>query len=421
VGLTVPSDTLVKGQFAQLTVSATSNNGKPASLKTATIAYRSSNPAIASVSASGLVTAVAPGTADISADVTLNGITHSATRTFTIQPGLSVRYKFTSLPIIAKTAGTMIYAPTLQFEAVTEGPSITFRLDVPETHMYQLKLNAFKASSYGNYAIKIDGQPLSDYNFYGTTGRGTTFDPIGAAQLTQGVHQLTFENIGKNPESTNYKMGVIELELLALQDTTPPASTANVLGSISNGWYTSDVQVSLSAADTDTGVSKTEYRLDNAADWGTYTGPITLSAEGSHTLYYRSSDVAGNVEQTKTLQINIDKTAPLLTVQLDKTSIWPQNHEMVTIHATLNATDAASGVASVILTSITSNEPDSGQGDIQANIGSTDTSFSVRAERLGGGTGRIYTITYTVTDLAGHQAAASATVTVPHDQSGNQN
>jgi parallel beta-helix repeat protein len=419
VVLTVPMDTMVKGQSAQLNVSGISNNGKPSSLKTATIAYHSSNPAVASVSAGGLVTAVAPGTATITADVTLYGVTHSARRTFTIQPGISVIYPFIQLPIITKTAGTINYSPTLQFEANAAGHSITFRLDVPETHLYQLTIRTFKATSYGNYAIKLDGQPFAEYNFYGSTGTGTTFDPLGSLQLSSGVHELTFENIGKNPESTNYKMGVIELKLLALQDTVPPTTAADVQGTIHGGWYTSDVQVNLSATDGDTGVSRTEYRLDDASDWLTYAGPFTLSADGSHTLYYRSTDEAGNVEQTNTLPINIDKTAPFLTVQLDKTSIWPPDHNMVIIHALLDSSDAASGVASVILTSITSNEPDSGLGDIQANIGSTDTTFRLRAERLGSGTGRIYTITYTATDMAGNQTSASATVTVPHDESGN--
>ncbi|MCJ8012667.1 DUF5011 domain-containing protein, partial [Paenibacillus sp. KQZ6P-2] len=85
---------------------------------------------------------------------------------------------------------------------------------------------------------------------------------------------------------------------------------------------------------------------------------------------------------------------------------------------------------SVVLTSITSNEPESEEGDIQARkpeseegdiqarIGSEDTSFSLRAERSGEGTGCIYTITYTATDKAGNQTVATATVSVPHDQSG---
>jgi hypothetical protein len=42
--------------------------------------------------------------------------------------------------------------------------------------------------------------------------------------------------------------------------------------------------------------------------------------------------------------------------------------------------------------------------------------FELRAERSGVGTGRIYTITYLVTDGCGNSTSASATVTVPLSQ-----
>ncbi len=55
--------------------------------------------------------------------------------------------------------------------------------------------------------------------------------------------------------------------------------------------------------------------------------------------------------------------------------------------------------------------------DIQdAEIEEEDYEFSLRAERSGGGDGRIYTITYTATDASGNSQSASATVTVPHDK-----
>jgi endo-1,4-beta-xylanase len=92
---------------------------------------------------------------------------------------------------------------------------------------------------------------------------------------------------------------------------------------------------------------------------------------------------------------------------------------MVPIHATLVSQDNNSGPLSIVLKSITSNEPDNGKGDgntindIQgATIGTLDTDFILRAERSSKGTGRIYTITYTITDAAGNQSTAIATVKV---------
>ncbi|WP_158082111.1 OmpL47-type beta-barrel domain-containing protein [Paenibacillus ferrarius] len=207
-------------------------------------------------------------------------------------------------------------------------------------------------------------------------------------------------------------------------DKTVPVSITSVSPAApngSNGWYTSDVTVGLAVYDNLSGVASTEYQVNDGA-WTAYAGSIPAFGEGVHKVNYRSTDQAGNVEKTQTIEFKVDKTAPILNVQLDKMSLWPPNHKMVTVHAQLNSSDAGSGVASMELTSITSNEPDSGQGDIGANFGTAATSFNLRADRSGSGTGgRIYTITYTIADNAGNKWITSKTVTVPHDQSGYNN
>ena len=186
-----------------------------------------------------------------------------------------------------------------------------------------------------------------------------------------------------------------------------------------NGWYVSDVTATLTAEDPYVGVAETWYRL-NGGDWLVYDGPFTIGDEGVHTLEFYSVDLAGIAEDVQSAVVRIDKTAPTISVVLDKTVLSPPNHKMVPITATVTVNDDVSGVASFVLTSITSNEPDNGTGDgnttndIQdAEFGTPDTSFSLRAERSGNGNGRVYTITYTVTDVAGHTATATATVTVP--------
>jgi hypothetical protein len=69
-----------------------------------------------------------------------------------------------------------------------------------------------------------------------------------------------------------------------------------------------------------------------------------------------------------------------------------------------------------VLTSATSNEP--GVDDIQSfTIGEADVRGLLRAQRDGSGTGRIYTLRYTVTDVAGNTSACDTQVSVPHDLS----
>src|SRR5688572_32237869 len=95
---------------------------------------------------------------------------------------------------------------------------------------------------------------------------------------------------------------------------------------------------------------------------------------------------------------------------------------MEPIVATVQVTDNCPGV-SFALTSVTSSEPDNGLGDgdtvgdIQnASIGTPDVDLSLRAERQGPGTGRIYKATYTATDASANEAQSSAVVVVPHSK-----
>lgn len=206
-------------------------------------------------------------------------------------------------------------------------------------------------------------------------------------------------------------------------DQTPPVTTSVLFPQRpggANGWYISDVTLRLAAADDQSGVTQTVYRI-NHGDWNRYQEPLTFG-EGMFTVDYRSTDRAGNVEETKAVSFQIDKTAPELNIQLDTTTLTPANHKLVTIHASLEPSDLLSGVASVALTSIISSEPDRDKAPLEDDIqnaswGTSDTTFDLRAERNGNGTGRVYTITYRVTDIAGNQSDVNAIVTVPHDSS----
>jgi len=120
----------------------------------------------------------------------------------------------------------------------------------------------------------------------------------------------------------------------------------------------------------------------------------------------------------------IDTTPPDINISLAPALLWPPNHRLMDIEATVTATDAC-GSTTVELITITSNEPDDGPGDgattgdIQAAVvGSADFDFALRAERSGDGNGRVYTVVYTATDGAGNQASTSSIVVVPHDQGG---
>ncbi|MCB0189016.1 MAG: hypothetical protein KDE31_32325, partial [Caldilineaceae bacterium] len=116
-----------------------------------------------------------------------------------------------------------------------------------------------------------------------------------------------------------------------------------------------------------------------------------------------------------------DEIAPEATITLSKTTLWPPNHKYVTVDATVSPSDNLDANPTVTLLAVTSNEPDNGVGDgDQSNdiVIVSDTQFNLRAERAGNGTGRIYTITYQITDSCGNSVPATATVAVPLNKGG---
>jgi arabinogalactan endo-1,4-beta-galactosidase len=205
-------------------------------------------------------------------------------------------------------------------------------------------------------------------------------------------------------------------------DTQAPVTKSAVSGQAHNGWYNQAVDVTLDAADDKSGVARTEYKM-NGGEWQTYQGSVQVAAEGDNVVQYRSTDNAGNVEDTQSVTVKIDQTAPTLNVSFDLNVLTDRNHALTPIKATVNGTDSLSGVSKIELVSIASNQPDNGDGDgntvgdIQgADYGTFDTDFMLRAERSGSGD-RVYTVTYKVTDNAGNSVTQSKEIVVKHSAS----
>lgn len=139
----------------------------------------------------------------------------------------------------------------------------------------------------------------------------------------------------------------------------------------------------------------------------------------------RATDKCGATSSCDASVIVRDITPPDISVTLNRYVLWPPNHKMADIFATIEVEDNCDPDPQVTLTSIVSDEsPDSlGDGstdpDIDADIGTDDRAFRLRSERAGGGDGRTYAITYTATDFSDNSASVTVFVDVPHDQSGS--
>lgn len=85
---------------------------------------------------------------------------------------------------------------------------------------------------------------------------------------------------------------------ISLSPTTPDGS---------NSWYLTKPVVTLTA--TDSHIDSIEYQWDSQTGlWTSYSAPFDIVGEGSHTLYYRAHDTAGNTSDVGVKTIRYDQT-----------------------------------------------------------------------------------------------------------------
>jgi len=156
--------------------------------------------------------------------------------------------------------------------------------------------------------------------------------PLNAAK---GWHTITLERLGK----ANF--------YVTSNDNTPPSTNIDISGiSGNNGWYTSNVQVTLTATDNEggSGVGMTEYSNDDGTTWSQYSIPFIISTEAATKISYKSTDIDGNVEPIKTYEINIDKTIPTITIISPESKNYFRTESL---QLNFNALDSISGIDSI--------------------------------------------------------------------------
>ncbi len=199
---------------------------------------------------------------------------------------------------------------------------------------------------------------------------------------TEGTHTVEFnstDSVG-HAEVTN--------SLTVKMDTTAPVTTAALSGTLSGGWYTTAVSVTLTASDGTSGVAVTQYRIDSGA-WQDYSAPVDVTAEGSHTLEFNSTDNAGNVETTQASSLDVDLSGPTTMITLAG-SAGSNGWYTSSVSVTLSSTDAGSG-----------------PGPISYRVdGSTWDTYSTSFTVSGEGT---HTVEYNATDLVGHVESVKTT------------
>jgi hypothetical protein len=154
------------------------------------------------------------------------------------------------------------------------------------------------------------------------------------------------------------------------------------------------------------------------------------------------TDGNGGVACADVLITVVDTFPPVLVATTDKIALWPPNHEMREVVVSVEVTDCAWDTGVALTAWVSSSEPDdaTGDGSYTGDVDGQDGFaapvpvdliytgepepgvylyegfVSLRAERDGSESSRVYSIVCDIEDLAGNTSTASCVVVVPHDR-----
>jgi len=138
--------------------------------------------------------------------------------------------------------------------------------------------------------------------------------------------------LGSLTNVVGYQSGIINTQICKNgfrydNDTTPPVTTIYFNPETpdgDNGWYISNVTITLNATDNESGVNVTYYALD-WGEWEIYGNPFTVTGSFTHLIEFYSIDKAGNVEVTRHVYLKIDEIPPNVQLKEEKIGYWKIN------------------------------------------------------------------------------------------------
>jgi len=291
----------------------------------------------------------------------------------------------------------------------TTGLSVTLSTAGDHTVLYRSTDNAGNLEVAKSVHLKIEttapvttassgGEDLSLWHNHALTLAFSASDEPGGSGMTGGLAKTEYQLDGGpwtsgltltvstgGDHAVKYRStdnaGNVEAEksLHAKVDTSAPVTTAS---GADDAWHNAPVTLTFNANDPLSGVAKTEYKIDGGS-WTTGSS-VTVSSDGDHTVLYRSTDNAGNVEADKSVHVKIDTGAPVTTVDSGGEDLTLWHNHAVTL--TFAATDpqgvakteyAVDGGAWTTGSSLTV----SGDGDHTVLYRSTDNVGNVEADK----------------------------------------
>ncbi len=209
-------------------------------------------------------------------------------------------------------------------------------------------------------------------------------------------------------------------QTITVIDNTPPTITcpANITVNAPSGSCSAVVNFTVTGNDNCSSATIVSSKASGS-----------VFAVGTTTVVSTATDAAGNSSSCSFMVTVKDVQGPVITTNGRTITLWPPNHKYETIKITdlvasaSDLCDPGVGLSSVVISKVTSDEPDNSSGDGNTThdivIAPDCKTVQLRSERMGGSNGRVYTITFKVTDASGNSTTATAKVTVPKSQNGS--
>jgi hypothetical protein len=149
--------------------------------------------------------------------------------------------------------------------------------------------------------------PFATFVDHGNGSGTLTIAPgLGAAATYSGVTIVADD--GEDTATRTFTITVVP-------DSVPPVTTATT--NPANAWSRTQVTVTLNATDAGVGVASLTYGATGAASFDPITVPgnsatFTIGTEGVTTIAFYATDLAGNDEPVRTVEVGIDRVQPTL-------------------------------------------------------------------------------------------------------------
>lgn len=146
---------------------------------------------------------------------------------------------------------------------------------------------------------------------------------------------------------------------------------------------------------------------------------------GTTNISWKATDTSGNMATCTQMIVVNDVEAPVITAAVTNSCLWAPNHDLNNVGFSLSVVDNCTPASAIVVdVKVTSDErPEiqtQGDGNFSPDAIVTGTGVNrvvrLRAERMGGGDGRVYLIRITATDQYNNTSLRVLRVGVPNNQ-----